>query len=440
MPVMEQPSSAPTDQWPAPSGPPSLLPPPVRPVPQPHPSPPSIPPPPSPPARERRRVWLLGFAVAAAVAFGAAAVLVTRTGGERDVTWADSRTNPHMLASDGEVLCASGLDSDLYCLDLDGGTERFAADLDGSPASSPTIVGDTVLVGTDSGLYAHSVDGEEIWSSDSWALTNQTRPAHLPVVGDTAAAIDGPTSSADTLVGVDVATGEPRWRLDWDGDATSQDEGQTEISMFSELLTDGERFYVTTETTPPYERERRPRGPAMAVVAIDPSTGDEAWRWEMSSGSTSFPAATEVALLPDASSAAFVVESGGRAGRLVVLDTATGELRWDEPLGDSASSIAYVDGVLVVADGTSTRGYDADGDEVWAAELPDDSEVGLGGLVATGGRLFLATYDVVEIDPADGTNRRLLEGASAGHVLVVDDALVVADMSGVRSVPLPAPL
>jgi outer membrane protein assembly factor BamB len=384
----------------------------------------------------RRRYLLLGLAVVAVVA-GAAGVVVTRDDAGAH-PWTDQRTNPSGLASDGEVVCTSGARDDLYCLDADGGEERVAVDLDGTTTSSPTIVGDTVLLGSDQGLYAYSLDGEEVWHATMAFAGDASSPSSVPVVGDTAAAIDS-AGLASPVVGVDVATGEERWEA-YRSAGPSDDETVTEVSSFSDVLTDGERFYVTTETMPSYvPGETPPIGPAMTLVAIDPATGDELWQWEISSGSTSFPVATEVTLLSDASAAAFVVESGGGAGHLVVLDTATGQQRWEEPLSDDFSSIAFVDGVLVVADGTTTVGYDTDGAEVWSVPLPDGSEVGLGGLAASGDRLFLAAYDLVEIDPADGANGVVLPGVSATDAVVVGELLVVATMSGVRSIVLPAP-
>ena len=354
--------------------------------------------------------------------------------------WADAdRSNPHRLATDGEVVCASGLTADLYCLDAASGEELWVADLAASPASSPAMAGDLVLVGDDGragdgGIHAFSQDGEEIWSTHVSVASQELAPLPLAVIGDTVAAIDdGP--AAGVLVGLDVATGEQLW--DRFGDP---EEGQPEVSNFSDVLTDGERLYLTTETMPVYEPGvTPPMGPTMALVAIDPATGDELWQYEIATESLGFPVATEVALLPDAAAVAFVVQSGGSAGQVVVLDVATGELRWEAPLEAPDASIAHVDGVTVVADGTALRGYDDEGAEVWSAPMPDELGVGLGGLVVREGRLFSSSYDVWEIDPATGTGTPVRTGVSAADVVIAGDHLVIAGISGLEALPLPPP-
>jgi outer membrane protein assembly factor BamB len=407
-------------------------------------------PPPTPPGPAGgRRPLLVGLAVVAVAGIGLA-VVATRddggdssgggTGGSSATGWTDeTRSNPFRLVSDGEVVCTSGLTADLYCLDAATGEELWEADLATTPSTSPALARDMVLVGDDGrggddGLHAYSLDGEEIWSTHVEASSQELSPLHLPVIGDTAAVIDdGPP--AGVLTGIDVATGEERWTAFED-----PEEGQPEISNFSDVLTDGERLYVTTETMPPFDPGvTLPMGPAMTLVALDPATGEELWQWEISPESTAFPVAAEVALLPDAGAAAFIVESGGSPGHLVVLDTASGELRWDAPLEASDSSVAHVDGMIVVADGTAMRGYDHQGGEVWAAPMPDELGLGLGGLVVTEGRLFSSSYDVYEIDPATGTSALVRPSVSSADVEIVGDLLVMAGMSGLEAVPLPEP-
>lgn len=403
-------------------------------------------PPPSPPGQGNRRPLLIGLAVVAVLGVGAVVVTSGDDGGSDGTGdgasggWVDStRSNPFRLATDGEVVCTSGLTADVYCLDAASGEELWEADLGTTPSSSPALARNMVLVGDDGrggdeGIHAFSLDGEEIWSTHVEVASQELSPLHLPVIGDTVAAIDdGPP--AGVLTGIDVATGEERWTAFAD-----PEEGQPEISNFSDVITDGERLYVTTETMPAFDPGAPlPMGPTMTLVAVDPATGEHLWTFVIATESLGFPVAAEVALLPDASAAAFIVASGGSAGRVVVLDVATGELRWEAPLAAADSSIAHADGVTVVADGTAMRGYDDEGTEVWAAPMPDELGLGLGSLVVRDGRVFSSSYDVYEIDPATGTSTLIRPGVSAADVQIAGDLLIMASMSGLEAVPLPPP-
>ncbi|HEY8545924.1 MAG TPA: PQQ-binding-like beta-propeller repeat protein [Acidimicrobiales bacterium] len=368
-----------------------------------------------------------------------AAVLATRDdggdggggGGGRGNGWADARSNPQRMATDGEIVCASGLTVDFYCLDAATGDDLWEVDFDESPSSSPTIVDDMVLIGGH-GLKAYTLDGEEVWSHAMKVSNHELPPLHLPVVGDVVAAIDE-APIEHVLVGVDVATGEERWER-----FRRPGEGEPEISSFSDVLSDGERFYVTTETRPEYEPgEPAPMGPTLTLVAIDPEDGEDVWQYEIATDSLGFPVATEVALLPDAGAAAFIVQSGGSSGRVVVLDTATGEERWEADLQEPDSSVVHVDGVTVVADGTALRGYDDDGAELWSSSIPDDLGLGQGSLAVREGRVFVSAYDVYEVDPATGEVTEIRAGVSADDVQIAGDLLLIAGISGIEAVPLP---
>jgi outer membrane protein assembly factor BamB len=363
-----------------------------------------------------------------------------RGDGDPGGQWVDQRSNPFRMATDAdeELVCTAGLDgaSDVYCLDIGSGEDRFSVDLDVPASTSPTIAGDMVLVGDDrgGGVHAWSFDGEEVWTKPVRVPSQELNPLPIPVVGDTVVVLDdGPQPTE--LVGIDLATGEERWRAFEDAE-----EGRPQVSNFTDVLTDGELVYLTTETRPPLDFSGpTPPGWTLTLHAIDPATGDEAWQWVIAADTQGFPVATAVTAIGEGL-AGFVVQSGGSAGRLVVLDTATGEARWEKDLPAADSSVAHVDGVTVVASGKEMWGYDDAGTERWAAPMPDELGLGLGHLVVTEGRLFSTSYDVHEIDPADGTGQLVLDGVSSSDVDIVGDTLLLATMSGLTALPLPPPL
>jgi hypothetical protein len=70
------------------------------------------------------------------------------------------------------------------------------------------------------------------------------------------------------------------------------------------------------------------------------------------------------------------------------------------------------------------------------ARAPD--LLGPGELVVDQGRLFIAGYDVLEVDPATGESELIRTGVSATDVAVAADRLVIAGISQVEAVPLPS--
>jgi outer membrane protein assembly factor BamB len=206
--------------------------------------------------------------------------------------------------------------------------------------------------------------GAEIWSVDIGP-----RAFFGPAVaGDLVVAA---SAGSRTLVGLDAATGQQRWSL------------QRELDEFvaAPSIADG-TVYVTTSVPP----EGFAPGFQGSLLAVDAATGE--LRWEVAShgdGQGTAPAVHGDLVIAGShglgvvaayhrdtgapawhyglevsggvsssilvSGDGYVVGGAQLDDRIFILDATTGELVWDQPVGESVlSSPAYADGRLVVAD------------------------------------------------------------------------------------------
>lgn len=325
------------------------------------------------------------------------------------------------LVTTGGQVCATTVTAGLYCLDAATGEPRFDQEV-GSSVTSPALVDDTLLVGTTEGsgpsatsaLHAFSLDGEELWSAPLDVSDDQ----QLPVIDGVVGVADGRVNGE--LVGIDVASGEERWRT-FSGDPLEVPQ------VTGTVFADGERFYAGLQVID----EDNPQ-PGAAVAAIDPATGQELWRTDLGPELTSFLGIEDLAASEDGSTVTLIGRGADTPNHLVVLDTATGEIVRQETLTSNYGSLLPVDASMLVADGASLVAQGADGQELWAVPAPSasgDEMSDPGELVEEGGRVYLAGYDVFEVDPADGATALVAEGVSAMDVAVVDGLLVIAGIS-----------
>jgi outer membrane protein assembly factor BamB len=279
-------------------------------------------------------------------------------------------------------------------------------------------------------VFAYSADGGDLWEAPV-AITSD-RP--LLVVGDVVAVVSGDGSDG-ALVGLDVATGAERWR------SYNVDGGSTVQLLSPRVFTDGNRLYVAVTETEGASGVR-----VGHIVAVDPASGQEIWRSPAITGIRPGRSIASAAPFADGSAAAFAVDAsaagadGAReGGRVMVLDSATGAVRWEVPTATSAS-VVHIDGLTVAVDGTDMRAYDSAGGEVWKAELPVSDEApaepAVTALVVEGGRLFGIGRDVYAIDPTTGASELVVASGTTSDVAVAGDSLVIASVFAVSAVPL----
>jgi outer membrane protein assembly factor BamB len=353
----------------------------------------------------------------------AAAVLVTGTAitvvdRRADGRWGVEATGGGTrLVADDRTVC-SATHEELFCLDAASGEERFAT-RSGTRAELFSIVDGTLLVGDSSAggdgrLHAYSLDGERLWD----ASLQQASLVEPPVAAGVVAI---PGGSPSEVVGLDLVTGDERWRT-----VVSSADGGVSLDVTGPMFSDGQAFYASVEPHVGLS--------ASGIVALDAESGRGRWQSEIPL--EDLPAGN-AAPFEDGSAIAFVLGPVGQHHRIVALDTATGRLRWQAPLSTAAATVAHVDGVTMVLSGDDLRGYDADGDELWTADAPDDrddearrtadTETSLLGNFVARGRLYLVSRHVHEIDPHTGQSRTIQENVAdavptADHLVVVDDS------------------
>jgi outer membrane protein assembly factor BamB len=147
--------------------------------------------------------------------------------------WATGRTFCHPTtanaaptpACDGEAIYAFYSSNDLMCVDLDGNFRWFRglahdfpkAGNDVGMASSPVVVGDTVIVQVENqgNSFAAGIDkhtGETRWRIERPAASNWSSPIALNDVAGGSAAVG--LQSRGAFTALDPLTGEELWRFD----------------------------------------------------------------------------------------------------------------------------------------------------------------------------------------------------------------------------------
>lgn len=275
--------------------------------------------------------------------------------------------------------------------------------VDGS-LTTPTVVDDTVYVtrgapaedGPEASLEAYALDtGERRWSRslDSEFEYNAPFSNHRPVVYDGSAYV----TTTDEVVSVDLETRDIRWRATMDPffnhPPTVTDDGP----------------YVTAGTS---------------VVALD-HAGDERWRHTVE-GRRRFRV---VAVDEYTVYAPF-------DGRLLAIDAASGELRWEHAPenGLSLATPAVTDDSVVSASFGGVERVSTDGTREWLADGPDEDllrpVVGAGMAFAAGLYGTVTAYDLASGERLWQTNVGDGEWTQETAPILLDDSVIVPQSDG----------
>jgi outer membrane protein assembly factor BamB len=254
-------------------------------------------------------------------------------------------------------------DNTLYAIDASEGTEQWAFETGGPVKSSPTVVDGTVHVGSrDNNLYA--IDASE--GTEQWAFeTGDVVESSPTVVGDTVyvGSIDG------NLYAVDASEGTEQWAFETGGSVDS-----------SPTVADGTVYVGSLDDT---------------LYAVDASDGTQQWAFETDGYVESSPTVVDG-----------TVYVGSWDNNLYAVDASDGTQQWAFETGSFVdSSPTVVDGTVYVgSDDYHLYAVDANtGTEQWAFET--DSSIGFSSPTVADGTVYIASYDgnLYAIDASEGT-------------------------------------
>ena len=308
-----------------------------------------------------------------------------------------------VVAAEGAVYFGSSADNKVYCLGLETGDVRWTKITGGPIRLAPTVAGDRVYVASDDG-YAYCLaagDGTQVWKFH--AAPEERRmlghgkmispwPSRTSVLVDQGTAYFGAgifPAEGVFLYAVNADSGQLVWRNDATGEnpqsrvspqgyllasdtmlyapmgrvspaALRRTNGELvyETSFGKQVggsyaLLAGDQLYTGTEELVGFNQQTRDRfaafpGRRMVVgekayflatgthlVAMDRQTRAELWK-------TACPCADELIQAGNS------LVAGG-AGRVLAVDAASGEVRWDVAVEGAAKGLAVVDGRLLVS-------------------------------------------------------------------------------------------
>lgn len=236
----------------------------------------------------------------------------------------------------------------VYALDAETGRRRWQTSFEDVWFERPAVVGTTVYVfGSEDVLYAlDTATGEE-----RWRYVDATNVGHLRVADGTVYA-----GGHDRLVALDSNTGDVRWQYATDG------------PVYRPLAVAGGCVFVNDSG------EHWPASGTAYLRVLDAETGELVWSYD-------YPDDCDAAFAAPTVGDGVVYVGGGShdygdgRGRVVALDTATGNERWsrvvDQPMNEA---MALAHGILYVPVNGSVVALDAaDGSRRWQFSLdPND--------------------------------------------------------------------
>jgi outer membrane protein assembly factor BamB len=242
---------------------------------------------------------------------------------ERAAGWDFYVSSPTIV---GQSVVIGSQDGGIYALDLATGRQRWRLQTKGRVRATAAVKNGVVIVGSfDGRLYALDLaTGHERWVHRTEGDTLDSRRWGFDRRAiQSSAAIDSATvyfgSRDGALYAVDFATGERRWRFSHRGSWV----------VGSPAVKDG-RVYVGSSD-------------GHFVQAVDAKAGTEVWRYEAHANVLSSPLLIGDALVVG------TLRTDVPAGELIALDQATGGLRWHYRLDPAVlSSPVAADGELYV--------------------------------------------------------------------------------------------
>lgn len=264
---------------------------------------------------------------------------------------------------------------------LDDGSERWTIERAEGPIVAPAAVahgGDTWLLytegsGEDTALVAFDVQAEErVWE----VAVNEQVSSPVTVAEDRAyvATVDG------SVLAIDIASGEEAW---------SHEDDAVRIGVSVAVAQD--HVYYAGQ-----DRQEQ----TVRVVALDDSTGEQAWRKTYLASLATMPTVRDGQVL-------FGV-ADGLAPAVVALDAADGDVQWSTPLRKSVSPVSAVattdDRAYVVDQLVGVYGLDRkSGERLWDFQ-ENGSVMVMGAPVATGGGVLVGLQDgsAIFVDPDTG--------------------------------------
>jgi outer membrane protein assembly factor BamB len=263
--------------------------------------------------------------------------------------------------ADGRVYFGEGLHTDsgckLYCVDAATGKPVWQKPFETASHTegTPRVAGGRVYFSAgDDGLFcADAATGARVWQFPE--------PGGEPLHIDTPPAVAGGRLFAGSGYGtyalscLDAATGKQIWQV------------PAKLRSFGPPLVAGKHVYYGLGTgNLTLDTEGDEQTPAGSVVCLEPETGREVWRYDLSR-SVHTPLAAD----------AFSVYATSRDGAVHCLDRRTGKLRWKTGLGATITAgpaVAASGGMPVAVYAVSTEGTMAclnphTGKVVWARNL-----------------------------------------------------------------------
>lgn len=259
---------------------------------------------------------------------GGVAALDAATGEQQWLNGNGTRLSPAVAG--GSVYAAAARSGEgtwtdvLFSFAASNGTEQWRFDPDGTITTAPAVADGTVIVGTESDIYAVDADSGDV----QWQTSSDGPWATPAVAGDTVYLQGGGEAGESNVVAaLDTATGDVRWTTE----VGTVPDISTDVTLdnLSPAVADGTVFVLVGRSD---EEEH-------SLAALDAATGEEQWRFGGDGRSvTSAPVVARDTL--------YVGGDGAESEYAIfALDTATGTevSRFWSPLVPAVMSPSVVD-------------------------------------------------------------------------------------------------